>query len=274
VSASLGSARALEPTLSEAAGPLDQVVGHLRTLDLPGLETGASLLTRVDRKYLIPVATVERLVESLGDEWLCLEIEGRRSFGYSSTYFDTLDLHTYRAHVQRRRLRFKVRVRRYTDSGLSVLEVKRKDLRGVTVKARTPHASWHDLTLGPEARTFVADALRDYAELPTGQLQAVVTTTNRRTTLASLGGHARCTIDADLTCGWGERTMALRPGFVLVETKSEGPRAAAADRMLRALGERPVNISKYCVGVASLGLDVPTNPWRRILRRYFENTAS
>ena len=46
--------------------------------------------------------------------------------------------------------------------------------------------------------------------------------------------------------------------------------ASTVDRMLRALGERPVVISKYCVGVASLGLDVPSNPWRRTMRRYFE----
>ena len=53
-----------------------------------------------------------------------LQIDRRRSFDYESVYFDTPDLSTYRAHVQRRRLRFKARTRTYTDSGLCMFEVK------------------------------------------------------------------------------------------------------------------------------------------------------
>ena len=37
--------------------------------------------------------------------------------------------------------------------------------------------------------------------------------------------------------------------------------------------DRPVEISKYCVGVASLGLDVPSNPWRRTMRSYFDGCS-
>ena len=46
---------------------------------------------------------------------------------------------------------------------------------------------------------------------------------------------------------------------------------ARVDRLLRSMGERPVAISKYCLGVASLGLDVPSNPWRRTMRSFFDS---
>jgi hypothetical protein len=56
---------------------------------------------------------------------------------------------------------------------------------------------------------------------------------------------------------------------VLVESKSAG-RASAPDRILRELGIRPAAVSKYCVGVAALHPELPSNPWHQTLRRYFE----
>ena len=66
-------------------------------------------------------------------------MDGRRTFGYESVYFDTPELSTYRAHLQRRRQRFKARTRTYTDTGLCMFEVKLTGARGETVKQRVPH---------------------------------------------------------------------------------------------------------------------------------------
>lgn len=258
---------------SVTAGRVEEIVSVLPAVDLPALEAGAALLTRVDRKYVVPLATFERLVSSLGDDWRALEIDGSRLFGYTSTYFDTEDLLTYRAHLQQRRKRYKVRVRRYVDSDACMLEVKRKGLRGLTVKERRPHPSWQQAELGPEGQSFVADVLRDHVGAPASPLRPVVVTTNRRATLASLDSRSRLTVDTDLVCGWGDAVTSLRPDHVVLESKVEG-HASAVDRTLRVLGARPVVISKYCVGVASLGLDVPSNPWRRTMRRYFETPHS
>jgi hypothetical protein len=248
---------------------VSEVVGALPQVDLPTLESGAALLTRVDRKYVVTLDTFERLVSALDDEWSALEIDGRRLFGYSSVYFDTPDLLTYRAHLQRRRRRYKIRVRRYVDSDDCMLEVKYKGLRGITVKHRRPHLTCEQAELGDDGRGFVTECLRRYDAPPVDALSPVVVTTNRRATLVSLSGTSRLTVDTDLTCGWGHSTTRLRPGHVVLESKVEG-HASAVDRMLRALGERPAVISKYCVGVASLGLDLPSNPWRRTLRTYFD----
>lgn len=253
-----------------ATEAVEQIIGLLPGIDLPTLELEAALLTRVDRKYVVPVSTFERLVTSLDDGWRALEIDDRRSFGYDSTYFDTDDLYTFRAHLQRRRRRFKVRVRRYVDSGTCMLEVKRKGLRGVTVKERTPHPEWRQADLGESGESFVTDVLRGHAPLPPGPLHAVVTTSTRRATLASLTTRSRLTVDTDLVCGWSDLHTRLRPGFVLLESKADGA-CSPVDRQLRALGQRPVSISKYCIGVTSLGPDVPSNPWCRTLRRYFES---
>jgi hypothetical protein len=257
---------------SVTASRVEALAHRLPSVDLGTLDAAAALLTRTDRKYVVPIATFERLLDGLNG-WRALEIDGRRLFGYTSTYFDTLDLATYRAHLQGRRRRFKVRVRQYVDSGDCLLEVKRKGLRGVTVKERAAHQAWRRFELGPDGHAFVAEVLRGHAPFPDSELEPVVTTSNGRATLVHLGSRSRLTVDVDLRCGWGERSTVLRDGFVVIESKVGG-HASEVDRLLRGLGERPVTISKYCLGVASLGLDVPSNPWRRSLRRYFESPTS
>ena len=46
--------------------------------------------------------------------------------------------------------------------------------------------------------------------------------------------------------------------------------AALPTGILRELGVRPASVSKYCVGVAALHPELPSNPWHQTLRRYFE----
>jgi hypothetical protein len=163
-----------------------------------------------------------------------------------------------------------VRVRRYVDSDDCMLEVKRKGARGLTIKERRDHSINDQTELGDDGRAFVDGCLRGHvAQGPIGSLAPVVVTGNRRTTLASLSGHSRLTVDSDLACGWGIRHASLRPGLVVLESKVDG-HASQVDRLLRSFGIRPVPISKYCVGVASLGLELPSNPWRRTMRSCFD----
>jgi hypothetical protein len=270
VTAVLGVEAGRVPAPSATSDRVGGAVGSLPAIDLRTLDAGAALLTRVDRKYVVPVASFERLVQALDDSWTALEIDGRRQFGYSSVYFDTPDFATYRAHLQGRRRRYKVRVRRYVDSDDCMLEVKRKGARGLTIKERRDHSINDQTELGDDGRAFVDGCLRGHvAQGPIGSLAPVVVTGNRRTTLASLSGHSRLTVDSDLACGWGIRHASLRPGLVVLESKVDG-HASQVDRLLRSFGIRPVPISKYCVGVASLGLELPSNPWRRTMRSCFD----
>ncbi len=111
----------------------------LQPIDLATLVAAGSLQTRQDRKYLIPAAALPGVLARLGPDTRMLEIDGHRTFGYRSVYFDTPALTTYRLAAQRRPNRFKVRTRTYLDTGECWLEVKTRDGRGRTVKVRTPH---------------------------------------------------------------------------------------------------------------------------------------
>ena len=109
---------------------------HLAPTSLAELNSAAGLLTRVDRKYLVPLERAQELVGGLISEAQVLDIDGRRRFSYASTYFDTPGLEAFMLTARKRRRRFKVRTRTYLDSGLCFLEVKTRGARGTTVKRR------------------------------------------------------------------------------------------------------------------------------------------
>lgn len=102
----------------------------LRPLSLAEVNALASLTLRSCRKYVVPARLLPVLVGHLAHDFGVLCEEGRTAFRYSSTYFDTPDLVTFRQHRQQRRRRFKIRTRSYLDSGLTMLEVKLKGARG------------------------------------------------------------------------------------------------------------------------------------------------
>ena len=243
----------------------------LEAVSLQELVSQAELLTRVDRKYLLNLDQLRCLVVRLQDELDVLEIDGKRVFGYASTYQDTPDLSTFRAHVQGRRRRYKIRVREYLDTGGKFVEIKYKRSGQLTAKARAPHAEADVGALGTADRAFAASVIgRVYdLELP-HHLQPVLRTSNHRATFVSRQENARMTVDARVIFDDDLRTASLRDEYVLLETKSTGS-ATEADRVLRSMNVRPTSVSKYCVGVALLRDDVTANPWHRLVRTYFEH---
>jgi hypothetical protein len=243
-------------------------VAGLPAASLAEVMERAALQARVDRKYLVPVDRFAELVERLPSGWAVLEIERLRGFAYESVYFDTPDLLTYRQHLQGRRRRYKVRTRAYLDSGDCAFEVKLGGPRDQTVKARLPYPVAARDRLTADAREFLADQLLAAYGQPAPRLAARVVTAYQRTTLVDLRRGTRLTCDVDLVCSGAGRAATGLSHHVLVESKSPGP-AADADTALRALGLRPVQLSKYCVAVALLHPDLRANPWHRTLRRYF-----
>ncbi|MFF1284074.1 VTC domain-containing protein [Streptomyces sp. NPDC058299] len=245
----------------------------LRGATLAEVDAAAALQHRTDRKYLLPLDRACLFVDRLADSHHVLDLAGRRTTSYLSTYFDTEQLGAWRAHVQRRRRRWKVRTRLYAEDGLCRVEVKTKDGRGATVKhaVRVPAHAYG--RLDGSAAGFVDEVLRQ-SDIPvtTAALAPATEVRYVRAALADLDHGTRVTLDGLLTCHHGDRTAALDPGHVLVETKG-GIRAAPADRLLLRLGARPVSVSKYIVGRALLTPGLPDNDVRRLARAHFTTAA-
>ena len=254
---------------------------HLAPTSLSELNSAAGLLTRVDRKYLVPLERAQELVGGLISEAQVLDIDGRRRFSYASTYFDTPGLEAFMLTARKRRRRFKVRTRTYLDSGLCFLEVKTCGARGSTVKRRMGyHADDASRLTGP-GRAFVAACLAGAgvtgsaaAREVAAALRPVLATTYERTTLHLPRAEARATIDTALTwrrLGPAHLTAAISEGepvtvadIAVVETKNPAT-PSPADRALWEAGYRPTRISKYATGMALLHPELPANRWYRTL---------
>ncbi len=251
--------------ITDPGTALDNVAG-LPAISLADLNDAAALQRRVDRKYVLTGQQVAGMIDRLAHRLAVLEIDGRRSFGYESTYFDTVGLQSFHAAASKRRRRFKVRTRTYLDSATTMLEVKTRGSREVTIKQRRPHDFDDRNVLDREAEQFI-DGVLDAPGLA-HSLRPTLTTSYRRTTLVDLDDIARITIDAELRCvDWCDRSIELGDRFV-VETKSTGS-PSIADRELWKSGIRPEKISKYGTGLAALHPELPSNKWHRTLHRYF-----
>ncbi len=256
-------------TVTDDAGTALDYLERLTPIGLDDLNARASLQTRVDRKYVVPVAQLGTVLADLGGSTMALEIDGSRASRYASMYFDTTSLSSYLAAAQPRRRRFKIRTRSYLDSALCYLEVKTRGGRSLTIKDRIEHPAADPDRLTGEGLEYIDSALADSGidTVDATALRATMKTSYTRTTLFLPHPESRATVDLDLEWtnidGSGIRT----PGLAIVETKS-GSTPSAVDHILWRHGHRPANISKYGIGMAAMRPDLPQNKWRRVLDRH------
>lgn len=247
-----------------------EAVELLPSVSLAELDAAAALLTRVDRKYVIEAGELDAVLAGPYDSGVAglraLEVDGRRSSRYESTYLDTVELDSWAAAAHSRRRRWKVRTRTYADTGERWLEVKTRGRRGVTVKERLPHDA---LEISGPAGAWLRDRLgaAHVHDIDPSGLVATLRTSYARTTLLLADGAGRATVDRDLRWMSGHGTAEV--GDVLVvETKSASARPGPLDRRLWELGHRPIRISKYGTGLALLTPHLQTNRWHRVTSRH------
>lgn len=239
-------------------------VSALAPVSLAEVVDEAAQLTRVDRKYLLDRSTAGRLLPLLPASFRVLTIGERTSTGYTSTYFDTADLASCRAHVQRRRNRWKARSRLYVEDGFCRVEVKTKDGRGSTVKHVADLEGHSYGRLDRRTRAFIAGVLTERGVVvDTTTLRPSVEVRYRRLTLADTEAHQRVTVDWDLRCTLDGGRVWLDEACVLVETKG-GARPSPVDRALVRLGARPRSFSKYVSAASLLRDDIPDNDVRHL----------
>lgn len=227
----------------------DRVRAVLYPLDGVGLDKlvdAAALLTRVDRKYVLPVDDALTVLAALAPTTgaRVLEIDGARSAAYESVYFDTPDLASFRLTATRRRRRFKVRTRTYLDSGASFLEVKTRAARGTTLKQRVAHDGC-PTALGAD-RTFVGRTLaaEGIEGVPEHALAPGLVSRYRRTTLL-LPGPTAPRAPPSTRASRGSSTSRART------RRSRGPSRTWWSSRPRAAPRRPT--STACCGGTATG---------------------
>lgn len=227
--------------------PYIRILAQMRPITLEEMDH-IRLMNRIDTKYVTDEKTLGRLLsDALAQGYRALEAEGLRLSPYNSMYFDTPSLRMYTDHQNRKLVRQKVRTRVYVSSGLTFLEVKRKNNHGRTKKKRTviPPDAFDDFRTVPEACTFLSEK-SDY----TAQMLAPrLTTAFDRITLVNPARTERLTIDLHLH--FHNVASGLDAGLgpaVIVELKQDGRADSQMKRILLEHRIKPIRVSKYCMG--------------------------
>ncbi len=242
------------------------VLQRLAPITLQEMDS-VKLLNRIDTKYLTDEQTLVRILSDAADSgYRALLTEGSRIAQYDSIYFDTPGLQMFLDHHNRRLNRLKVRTREYVASGLSFLEIKRKNNHGRTKKNRMeiPAAAFQDFRTDAGACEYLAAHSCYTAEGLTPSLETIF----RRITLVNPAMTERLTIDScvNFVNRRNRNEASLRNG-VIIELKQDGRADSQMKRILLDHRVKPIRVSKYCIGITLTDPDVKSGRFKAKVRK-------
>jgi len=223
------------------------------------------LMTRIDTKFIIPLSMLPCILEKVKNEYRVLQIDRKRIMPYSSVYFDTQDARMYTLHHNGKLNRYKVRMRSYMTSGMSFLEIKDKNNKGVTTKNRIDISTAHfnNMKFSSEQKHFIDESTIYCADSFVPKLQNYF----QRITLVDKSQSERVTLDLGLTFRLvSTQETAIYDQLVIVEMKQGALTKSFFRTCLDELKIRPGSMSKYCLGMSLVDHSVKSNRFKNKIR--------
>ncbi len=217
------------------------------------------LLNRMDAKFVFSAGLLPALLGQLVSSYHILEIGTVRQQHYETLYFDTPGNRLYLDHHNRRLNRFKVRSRRYLDSGDLFFEIKFKSNKGRTRKERIRHAEPWD-RIGSKQEELLAAGTGFSPEM----LRPSLMVSFSRITLAGKEMAERVTIDTGLSFRNDTGRMEY-PGIAIAEVKQDRSCRSVITGVLHGMHVPPTRVSKYCIGLASVHPGLKQNYFKQKL---------
>lgn len=214
----------------------------------------ASLLDRVESKYLLSGAQYGRLLGELAGSYSVLEAYGTTVSSYVTSYYDDDGYTLYYQHHNGHSDRYKLRMRHYLSSGENYLEVKHRTNRGATLKSRINTDGIGDR----EVRRFLTEKF----PYEISGFRPVLTTVYTRMTLVSDEGSERITFDTDLRFIGADGRSYDCGDLIIAESKHERLANTPAQKKMKELSVRKASFSKYCVGTALLNRNLKSNRFK------------
>lgn len=241
---------------------LQKLLDEYRSVSLEEMGK-VKLMNRVDTKFVTTIDRLERLLELAIDRYSIQEIEGKQMMPYTTLYYDTDECDMYAQHHRGKKNRQKIRVRRYESSGISFLEVKRKNNKGRTDKKRMQvQERVPDLDLYVY-RSFLLQKSRYGA----ARLSPHLSNAFKRITLVNNAMTERLTIDFDLKFHNEKTGMDREMGpLVIIEVKRDGQTYSPVLDLLKQLRIHQSGFSKYCIGMSLTNPALKRNRFNERLR--------
>jgi hypothetical protein len=165
----------------------------------------------------------------------------------------------YMAHLHGKKTRQKIRIRSYEMSGLSFLEVKRKNNKGRTDKCRVECGALDDIS---REKFIENNSIFHYSDL-------CPTLENRfnRITLVNKRMTERVTIDTGLRFhNYKTNKCCEMSGLAIIELKRDGRSSSDFLGYLSDMRVFPASFSKYCIGMVVTDDSLPCNNFKPQIR--------
>ena len=200
-----------------------------------------SLQKRLDQKYILSGDKMPALLEILKGKFHIIPTSNHHVAEYQTQYFDTKEYAFFTSHLRGKRPRHKVRIRRYPDRNLCMLECKKKNAADLTIK--TSLEVPYDTNSLSEHLSFF-DALPIDGE----SLSPSLSNTFHRITLLHKTLEERLTIDFNISFYTQDKGFSLDNCIIVERKRHPVSKDSIVHSLLRSIRAYPLSISKYCIG--------------------------
>lgn len=222
-----------------------------KIISLEGLNSSASFLKRLEKKYLLNSKQFLRLLPELKKNYNILEINWRRVFNYDNVYMDTENYLFYEQHQNWIDSRVKARTRFYVDSNLAYFEFKHK-INWVTNKYRYEFPAHEHWFITKWKKRFFDWVWQSIYNIAAPDLTPSLKTKYKRITMVSKKWDERLTFDFEVNVQdlrkIDSQNIELK-NLIIIESKSL-KQISTADRIMEKNGiQQYKHCSKYCLGI-------------------------
>ena len=218
---------------------------------LEALKESPLISNREDRKYIIPINRVDEVLLRCFDHYNILEIEGERIFDYSNTYYDTKELSMYHLHHRGKKNRCKVRKREYLKTNETFFEVKINNNKNKTIKHRIQTQAFED----------AIEKIKEFSFYDPSLLHPVLNISYKRITLMHKNLLEKITLDLAMKCKADGNQVSFEQ-IVFAEVKTINSHEIEFCNIMKNLIIRGGSLSKYCLGIICLFIDVKHNNFK------------
>jgi len=215
------------------------------------------LLDRIDTKFVLHEDQLPEYLTSLNTHYSLLNISGVQLHSYETLYFDTPDYNLYRMHHNGRRNRFKLRCRKYVNSGIAYFEIKSKTNTRRTIKKRIRIDNIPE-TLNEQLRQYISQHTPDNYNNFVPSLHVYFD----RLTFVNKQANERLTMDLNLRYRKNGEEKKIDK-IVIVEVKQEKHSISPFRQLMKKQRLQNNYLSKYCLGLICLIKGIKMNRFQQ-----------
>lgn len=195
---------------------------------------------RRDTRYILTKEIALNLLENISTDYTLLKVDGDSVIGYETSYYDTKDFDLFNNHINKKDNRFNIRIRSYSTSKESFIDIKESKKRNKVSKLISPYKSEDKFKRIVETNTPYSFK----------NIEEKIAVHFNRFTFVNLRNREKITIDLDLGFTTLKSFESLS-SIAIIEIKSERKfYNSSFKKLLKKKNVKPYTISKYCLGIS------------------------